>query len=282
MACPLGVHCVTGRNAWWFAEEEPPLSMTWFAASFATALYSRAPTATIAFSLITLMLFETIHVTHAWLRTDLDGGPLPLTPGGPLLMLFGAHPVPETLLVTYPWFVVIGSALGYAAAVGYNTPTLFQKWTQASRRFQEMGPAEWYQLQLRYTVQLLLLAYMPNLVAFGSIAFIVGSQQRVALLFIWIFIYVGLITIFWWWNHLGLSHVWKAANGETAHARHTRFYCLWAAAMIIVWLPVVALSGTNIPSQARVLIGIVLLTIALAPTFPSLTPGWWGGEEEVN
>jgi len=135
-----------------------------------------------------------------------------------------------------------------------------------------MGSSKWYQLQLRYAAQLLLLAYIPNLVAFGAVAFIVGSQHRVALLFIWIFIYVGLIAIFWWWNLLGMSRVWKDAHGMTAYARHTQFYFLWAVATVIVWLPVVALSNTNIPSQVRVLIGIVLLAIALAPTFPALTP----------
>jgi hypothetical protein len=92
--------------------------------------------------------------------------------------------------------------------------------------------------------------------AFGVTASVLGTSRRAEILVVWLVASLSLILLYWWWNSEELSVVWTAAHGTPARVRHNRFYMAWAAICILVWTPVVALSGTPIASQFRVAIGV--------------------------
>lgn len=268
MACTTGVHCVTGPGAFAFTDEEPPLSLSWFVGAFVAVLYTRSALGTLAFFFMFHTVVEFVHLMQAWLTTDEDGGPLDPNPSPVLGLFFGRHPVADSLLITYPLFAVAGAWFGHVVVRAMDTPVYLQSYFGTSARARKTGRWIWLLRQVKYSTQLTLVAYFPSTMAFGVTASVLGTHRRVEILVVWIVTSLSLVLLYWWWNSEELSVVWTAARGTPAHVRHTRFYMVWAATCILVWTPVIALSGTSIASQFRVAIGIggafgVLLVLLL-------------------
>lgn len=272
MECPLGMHCVTGPSAWWFTAEEPPSALGWFTGSFSIVLYTRSPTATIAAVLIAQVAYELLHTFWALFTMDLGGGPLPPESAGLLGILFRPHPHPEILFMMYPMFSIFGAVLGYIIVVGWGTPIFLESYFDPSTRAKRVGVATWLWRQVGYTLQLALITYLPNMITFGVITTVIGADERVALLFIWIGCNLLLILTFWWWNQNGLDVVWTERNGFSPRQRHDRFYSVWALAFVAFWLPVIVLLPAQLPSHVRALAGVLLVflgTLRHMPVFLS-------------
>lgn len=264
MTCSTGIHCATGAAAWRFADEEPPYSIGWFTASFAGVLLTRAPTAAIAFVLLSQVAFEALHLCRALLTHDNDGGPLDPNPGGIFGLFFGPHPVTESLLITYPFFSVLGALIGYATTVAWNTPVYLQSYFTFSKQDTGASNATWYMRQFKFSTQLVLVAYFPHWIAFGIAPTAIGIDKRAEILAIWWGMNMLLIALFWWWNLEDVFFVWGKRTLASSRTSHARFHFMWAAATTLVWAPLIALSATSIPSQLRVVIGILLLVVVLS------------------
>lgn len=266
MACAGGVHCVTGTGAWVWTSEEPPYGLGWFTSSFAAVLYTRAPIATIAFVLIAQSIIEVVHVIRAW--SIAGGGPLDPNPGGIMGLFFGLHPTVEALLISYPLLAIIGAALATVVVIAWETPILLQGWFGQSERRRATGENIWYLRQVKYSLQLVLVAYFPHWIAFGIVASVLGTAKKAELLLIWMSCNIFLIALFWWWNADEIPVVWKTRDGQSPRSRHNRFYLAWAALFVIFWIPIIALCGTSIPSQWRAFFGCGFLFVVLSPQFP--------------
>jgi hypothetical protein len=304
MACVTGIHCATGPGAWAFTDEEPPASLTWFMSAFVGVLYTRSAIGTLAFFFIFRAFFEAVHLVQAWATTDRDGGPLDHDPGGALGLVFGRHPVADSLLITYPLFAVFGAWFAHVLCTALDTSVYLQSYFKVSPRARRTGCLVWLSRQVKYSTQLFLVAYFPSTLAFGFAAASLGDDRRVEILLVWVAAHLLLVGVFWWWNLEELDVVWRERApdtasapapatqqlssppppppptkhprrwqpGELARIRHNQFYGVWAGVCVLVWVPVVALSGTAINSQFRLAIGVAAVFVVSAPALPRLLP----------
>ena len=263
MGCPGGIHCVTGGDAWAsIVDEEPPRVLGWWTGALAIVLYTRSPTATIAFVLIAQVAYELLHTFFALFTFDQGGGPLPPDPGGLLGLLFGPHQTPERLFMMYPLFSILGAVQGYILVVGWGSPIYLQSYFETSERAGRIGYTTWLWRNLGYTLQLALVTYLPNVLVFGIFDNLVGSEERIGLLFLWLLFNLLLILTFWRWNSDGFETVWTSRNGVSARSRHNQFYLAWALATFGFWLPTAVLLPTELPSHVRALIGVLIVFLA--------------------
>jgi len=179
--------------------------------------------------------------------------------------LFGPHAAVETVLVVHPLYSIMGVFLGWLLAKSWGTPVYLESYFSFTARAEKVGRAMWLLRQLKYSFQLLILAYVPSIVAFGVAFTLLGPTYKATILAIWHAVMLVLILLFWWWNLDELEVIWEARRGVSPYTRNNRFYLAWASIYTLFWVPVIALSGTSVVSQWRGAIGISLVFIAMSP-----------------
>lgn len=259
--CREGEPCLTGTAAMQFADEEPPFVFDRFIAPFVIVLYTRSSMATLGWILIFGAVFEAIHIAQLW------AGSPGMIAVGPLRPIFGVHASTGALLVSYPLLALIAVLLGLAAVTMLRSPVLLEPYLGGtSERSQEIGTSRWLGLQIKYSVQIVLVGYLPSTLAFGVLVPAPDPPGEDVL--VWGLLHLALIFIFWVWNTLDYDTIWSHMDRKDAVYHHNRLFAAWALLFGVFWIVVLVLSTQRMPSHLRTVIGAAFVSAALVLLLP--------------
>jgi hypothetical protein len=220
------MHCATGTTALEFCNQEPPYVLDRFWAAFVVMLYTRTGFATLAWILILDALYELSHVIQAWQSVD--------------IVTLSAHPPSETLQVSYPILALLAVLLGLWFVRKIDSPVFLEPYLSSipSERNEKIGRLAWAMLQIKYSVQLIIIGYGPSHMAFEVAGKLLGSDAKVGVLVVWGVLHLTLILAYWEWNMPESSMLW---NIPSAGNRHNQFFSWLTMCFVAFWVPVTSL-----------------------------------------
>jgi hypothetical protein len=272
MANETTCFCITDftQNAVWsFLEEEPPWPLQYFAGPFAVALYTHSILATVAWVAIFLTFTSLLHGILISLGVPPDVGFFRFAPAASLLL--------------YPTIALTSVLLSAGLAALARSPTFLEAYNPGTNRASFLGMREWIMQQMIYSLQLLLIAYLPSQIAFTAVPFDPYTSASV-----WFALQVVLIGAFWLWNYDRDILMWMeplavSKGGVVARSRaealrmRLLLYGLWLGALTVFIVPVLAFIPFGMPSHLRTFFGLlaVALFLFVAAPFVLRKDGRW-------
>jgi hypothetical protein len=251
--CTSGMHCAAGAAALEFCDQEPPYILNRFWAAFVVVLYTRTGFATLAWILVLDALYELSHVIQAWHLMK--------------VVTLSAHPPAETLQVSYPILALLAVLLGLWFVRKISSPVFLEPYLSsiASERNEKLGRLAWARLQVKYSLQLIIVGYGPSYVAFDVAGKMLGPDDKVGVLAVWGALHLLLVLAYWEWNMPESSLLWDIPN---AGHRHNQFFGWLALCFVAFWGPIISLAPTGMFSHFRALVGVAAVAVVLAVVQP--------------
>ena len=250
----------TPGDVWPFLFEEPPWALQYFAGPFAVSLYTHSVLGSVAWVAIFITITSLIHGILISLGVPPDVGFFRFVPAASLLI--------------YPTIALISVLLAAGLVSLARSPTFLEAYNPGTNRASFLGQKEWIMQQLIYSLQLLLVAYLPSQIAFTAVPFDPYTSVSV-----WYALQLMLIGVYWLWNFDRDIEMWmepKAVSkgsvvaGSRAQALAMRglLYGLWVASLTAFVIPALAFIPFGMASHLRAFFGLLFVALLLFMAAP--------------